>query len=179
MQTRKMLSRAALVVLPLAALGAVAWTPADHGSRIAGTISSQFSSMQTQEVGDVPGHTIALARSQGTNRNTGPTEFMDGADIVNIETNDLVQGNGTHQGYVTFSRDGQSTISSWSGKVTTVLGPDQRLATTIEGTWTTIGGTGRYAGAKGRGTYRGHMLSEKEVSVDWAGELSGVKVAAR
>lgn len=179
MQTRTLLSRATLALLPLAALGALAWTPADHGSRIAGTFSAQFTGMQTQEVGDAPGHAIALARSQGTNRNTGPTDFMDGAEIVNVETNDLVQGNGTHQGYITFSQGGETTISRWSGKVTTVLGPDQRPATTVEGSWTTIAGTGRYAAAKGSGRYKGRMLSEKEISVDWSGELSGVKVAAR
>jgi hypothetical protein len=47
------------------------------------------------------------------------------------------------------------------GKVTT--------ATTLEGTWAFCGGTGKFAGITGQGTYRGRMPSASEVEMSWEG----------
>jgi hypothetical protein len=95
---------------------------------------------------------------------------MDGAEVRSVELADLVQGNGSHQGYITFSQNGEEHVSKWSGKVTTVLGPDKKPRTTFEGTWTKV------KGPPGSGTYRGQMTAPNAYSVEWAGE---VEYAAR
>ena len=121
MQTRSLLTRMALGLVPAVGLGAVAWTPALDRDTVSGTFTGTFASRNAHEVADAPGHIVGVALSQGTNRSTGPTEYMPGASVVNLETHDLVRGNGPHQGYVTFSLGPDTAISKWSGKVTTVL----------------------------------------------------------
>lgn len=179
MQTRSLFPRLALAVLPVAALGAIAWMPAADRDNVSGTFTATYASRQAHEVGDAPAHVIGVALAQGTNRSTGSTEYMAGGSVVNVETHDLTRGNGSHQGYSTFALGSDTTISKWSGKVTTVLGADQRPATTFEGTWTKSRGTGRYAAASGHGTYQGRMTSDKGYIIEWAGRMSGVKVVAR
>ncbi|MBA3316945.1 MAG: hypothetical protein H0T50_02500 [Gemmatimonadales bacterium] len=179
MQTRSLFPRLALAVLPVAAVGAIAWTPADHRDAVSGTFTATYASREVHEVGDAPGHVIGAALARGTNRSTGSTEYMPGASVVNVETHDLIRGNGPHQGYSTFALGPDTTVSKWNGKVTTVLGADQRPITTFEGTWTKSSGTGRYAGASGHGSYKGRMTSDKEYLIQWTGEMSGVKVAGR
>lgn len=179
MQTRSLFPRLALAILPVAVLGAIAWTPAEDRETLSGTFTATFASRQAHQVGDAPGHVIGVALAQGTNRSTGPTEYMGGGSVVNVETHDLVRGNGTHQGYSTFALGSDTTISKWSGEVTTVLGADQRPVTTFEGTWTKSRGTGRYVASHGHGTYKGRMTSNKDYIIEWAGEMSGIKVAAR
>jgi hypothetical protein len=50
------------------------------------------------------------------------------------------------------------------GKVTTA-----GSETTLEGTWAFCGGTGKFAGITGQGTYRGRMPSASEVEMSWEG----------
>jgi len=177
MPNRRAVPQAVLVAIPLAAL--LAWSPQEAKSRIAGTFTATIASHQDLPVTDAPMHALALVESRGTNRSTGDTEYMAQGEIVNREISDLTQGTGPHQGYITFVQGADTTISRWSGKVTTVLDADHKPSTTMAGTWTVIAGTGRYRRATGSGTYRGRMLSEQEVSVDWHGELAGAKVAGK
>ena len=176
MTARSTLPRLALLALPLAV--GLAWSPAPAGSRIAGSFTATVAAEHAIPVPDAPMHSLNLVASRGTNRSTGATAYMDGGSVSNAETSDLAQGNGPHQGYITFTSGTDTTISHWSGKVTTVLGADKQPVTTFEGTWTMASGTGRFRGATGGGTYKGRMLSAKESAVDYTGALSGIKVAA-
>ncbi len=173
------LARARLVPLGVAVAAVLAWTSAGGGSRIAGSYSGTITSQQGLPIPDAPGHVVTLVSWTGTNRSTGPTEYMSGAHITNIESGDLTQGNGIHQGYVTFANQSDTVISRWSGKVTTVLGADQRPITTFEGTWTKVAGTGRFRGASGHGSYNGHLVSPTESAVEWRGELDNIKLAGQ
>jgi hypothetical protein len=120
-----------------------------------------------------PAEPVLLAnKAVGTNRNSGPTPFMDGGQVTSIEIADLTQGNGPHQGYIIFSHGADSTVTRWSGKITTTLSADTKPVTTFEGTWTDIKGTGRYQGISGTGKYKGRMVSPTEYVFDWDGSMS-------
>ena len=104
------------------------------------------------EVGDVPGHVVGVVEFKGL------TFFADGeiATHTNPATFDLTDGSGPHQGYVVHHfDDGSTSIERYEGEAR--LSADGKR-TVIEGTFECIGGTGRFAGLKGEGTYRGERL---------------------
>jgi hypothetical protein len=106
----------------------------------------------TVEVGDVPGHIVGVVEFKGL------TFFADGeiATHANPATFDLTNGSGPHQGYVVhYFDDGSTSIERYQGEAR--LSADSRR-TTVSGTFQCIGGTGRFAGLKGEGTYRGERL---------------------
>ena len=78
---------------------------------------------------------------------------------------DLVSGNGTQTGYyVNTHPEGDIDHGTFAAKITT-SGSD----VTLEGTWKSTGGTGRFAKVTGSGTYKGVMVSPTEVKTDWKG----------
>jgi hypothetical protein len=104
------------------------------------------------EVGDVPGHVVGVVEFKGL------TFFADGeiATHSNPATFDLTNGSGPHQGYVIhYFDDGSTSIERYEGEAK--LSTDGKR-TTVEGTFQCVGGTGRFAGLKGQGTYRGERL---------------------
>jgi hypothetical protein len=158
-------------VLPAAMLlGAM---PGDSQvARVSGKLTMKYSQQHPIPLADAAGPVLLANEAKGTNTNTGSTDYMNGAAIRTIEIADLTQGNGSHQGYITFSKDGDTAVDRWNGRVTTTLSPDKQPITTFEGTWTKLGGTGRYDGVSGKGRYRGRMLSPTEYAIEWDGELS-------
>jgi hypothetical protein len=139
--------------------------------KIAGSFWLTYSKQEVIPVGDADGHILVLAEARGPNHSTGRDLYMDGAETSNREIADLVQGSGTHSGYVTFAKNSDSTVTKWSGQVQTVLSPEGKPVTTFAGTWIKVKGTGRYEGVTGGGTYKGHVISPTEYSVDWEGEI--------
>jgi hypothetical protein len=106
----------------------------------------------TVEVGDVPGHVVGVVEFRGL------SFFADGevATHVNPATFDLTNGSGPHQGYVVHHfDDGSTSIERYQGAAR--LSTDGKR-TVVEGTFECVGGTGRFAGLKGEGTYRGERL---------------------
>ena len=164
--------------LPLAAAAVLGWSgPAP--SKIAGTVEAKYAEQHPLPVPDAAGHALVLGRAVGVNRSTGQTPYLEKGEVTNLDFGDLTQGNGPHQGYITFSQGADSMISKWSGKVTTTLSPDKAPITTFEGTWTKVKGAGRYGGAAAKGTYKGHFTSQTEYTVEWSGEISGERLAGR
>jgi hypothetical protein len=167
-----MLKGAITLALPLAAGAAAVCSPRETPSRVAGTFIAQYTEQHPLNVPDAAGHTLLLVRADGRNRSTGPTPYMEGAAGVNLEMADLTQGNGSDHGYLLLSRDADSVMSKWSGKVTTTLSSNQTPSTTFDGTWTAVKSTGRYHGVAGHGTYKGQFTSRTSYAVEWQGELS-------
>jgi hypothetical protein len=169
---RSKLLRGALVgVIPVAMLMAALPTHTQV-VRVSGRFTMKYSQQHPLPTGDQAAPLLLANEAKGTNASTGPTEYMDGAAITIVETADLTQGNGPHQGYVTFSQRGETSLNRFSGRVTTVLSPEKQPITTFEGTWSKIGGTGRYQGVTGQGKYKGRMLSATEFAVEWHGDLN-------
>jgi hypothetical protein len=165
--------------LPLAAVALLGWSAGPAASKIAGTFQVKYAEQHPLPVPNAEGHALVLGRAQGVNRSTGATTYMDRGKVTNFEFADLTQGNGPQQGYISMSQGADTVISKWSGKVSTSLAPDKTPITTFAGTWTKAKGTGRYADANGKGTYKGHFTSQTEYTVEWSGEISGERLAER
>ncbi|HLT01004.1 MAG TPA: hypothetical protein VK001_02450 [Geminicoccaceae bacterium] len=155
------LSLAACVILP--AVGQAQ----DLGTsrRVQGTAA-----VTSVEVGDVPGHVVGVVQFKGLT-------FFEGGEIAphaNPATFDLTNGSGTHQGYVIhYFDDGSTSIERYEGEAR--LSADGKR-TVVEGTFACVGGTGRFAGLQGEGTYRGERVGALEtgdyVYVDTTGSCT-------
>jgi hypothetical protein len=80
------------------------------------------------------------------------------------------------KGYFANERtDGDRDCGTFEGKVITTA----QGQTTLEGTWQTTSGTGKFAGVKAGGTYKGRMTSPTEIEMTWEGhyELAASKAA--
>jgi hypothetical protein len=102
--------------------------------------------------------------------NTGKQEFMDGAQVINMSTSDLIKGTGTHQGYVKVVKGEDSIFAKWQGKITTSFSDEGLPHTSFEGTYSYLSGTGQYEGIQGAGTYKGKFLSKTILTTEWEGE---------
>jgi hypothetical protein len=116
-------------------------------------------SVQTQEVGDVDGHLLGLARQSGL------ALFPDGSvgTTYLTSTNDYIKGAGTNLAYynVTF-KDGSVL---WYKAIGTAK-PDGTTTNFPEGPVSVLGGKGRFEGAKGDGTWTGTRLTPLATGAD-------------
>ena len=170
----------------LAALGLPALTAATLGSdsvrerlQVSGVFSMKAVQQQTLPVASPAEPVLLLTLSSGTNRSTGQSAYMDGAEVIDRQIADLTQGNGPHQGYITEIHGADTTVTRYQGKVVTTLGADQKPITRFEGTWSKLEGTGQYEGVTGAGSYKGRMISQTEYTVEWNGEISTPRTASR
>jgi hypothetical protein len=154
-------------------------TPQPSGEQIAGIFSLKIGQQHVLPVAGQAGPVLLLTESQGTNRSTGPTRYMEGAQVISRELADLTQGNGAHQGYITEILGADTTVSRYQGKVVTILGADQKPQTSFEGTWSKVSGTGKYQGVSGAGRYKGRMTSQTEYTVEYTGEIVTPRTASR
>ena len=72
----------------------------------------------------------------------------------------MIQGSGPHQGYVITSQNGNVAVRQYSGKLTTVLGPDNQPATSFKGTWSSV------KGPAGHGSYQGRITGPDTYTVE-------------
>jgi hypothetical protein len=107
-------------------------------------------SVQSQDVGDIDGHTMSLARASGL------ASLPDGSVATDnfTATTDYVKGTGPFflHGIITFS-DGSALFYQSNGSVTV-----EGAKTDNKGTITILGGRGRFQGAKGDGSFAGQRL---------------------
>jgi hypothetical protein len=122
------------------------------------------------KVGDAAGHVVGVVEFRGL------TFFASGAIAthVNSATFDLVNGSGSHEGYVVhYFDDGSTSVERYRGAAR-VAGDGKR--TTIEGEFECVGGTGHFEGLKGEGRYRGERLGSlaagSYVYVDFEGHCT-------
>ena len=147
--------------------------------QVSGVFTMKVAQQQVLQ-GATPGDPVLLlTQSSGINRSTGTSTYMDGAQAISREIADLTQGTGRHQGYITETLGGDTTVTRWQGKVTTTMGPDQKPITRFEGTWSKLTGTGQYDGVTGAGGYRGRMTSPTNYTVEWSGEISTPQTVSR
>jgi hypothetical protein len=179
MSSSRVVSALAALAVPVLTAATLA-SPA-HWDRIgiSGVFSMKVGEQHALPVADQAGPVLLLTRSSGTSRSTGPTKFMDGAQVHNREIADLTQGSGPHQGYITEIKGADTTVTSYRGKVVTTLGPDQKPRTSFEGTWSKVSGTGKYQGVSGSGRYEGRMLSPTEYTIEYSGEIVTRRTASR
>lgn len=141
---------------------------------VAGRSVGHTQKAEMMEVGDVPGHFMGVSQFHGLSFYTkGPDN---GEIIPRMGTTifDVVKGKGTYTGHeVKTFRDGSTLFIKFGGTQTPI---DEGKKTALEGTWEVAGGTGRYAGAKGSGTYKGERIGDFKTGadnyIDWTGTLT-------
>ena len=109
-------------------------------------IVTQITKIHVIKVGDVEGHIIAISQRRGL-------RFSDEGEVgsyVNWVRSDTIKGKGTHVGYnrITYE-DGSTTVAKFEG----TSAPLEGRRYTGKGTFTYIGGSGRFEGIKGSGSY--------------------------
>lgn len=110
------------------------------------------SKVEVMQVGDVPSHVVGIADASGLS-------FNDSGEVANYSGKiffDLTNGTGPHQSYTVLTFEDKSTLISLNKGMTTAR-PDG--TSTFEGTFTYIGGTGRFSGVKGGGSYTGKRMA--------------------
>jgi hypothetical protein len=143
MMTRHSLYLSASLVVALLSLGAAA--KADETLKYRAVMHGI--SVQPQEVGDVEGHALTLVRFSGI------TEFPDGTTGTGyfVGFADYTKGAGKGFTYTNLTLEDGSVLWFTQDQKTSVSG----TKSIFEGTVTVIGGKGRFAGAKGDGTFTG------------------------
>jgi hypothetical protein len=126
------------------------------------------------EVGDVPGHFVGVSQSPGLTIYTKGPENGNIVPRMWIATFDFVKGKGTFTGYeVKTFNDGSLLFVRGSGTQTPIDGGKKAA---FEGTWEVAGGTGRFAGAKGTGTFKGERIGDLKTGgdsyTDWTGTIT-------
>jgi len=110
------------------------------------------SKVEVMQIGDAPSHVVGIADASGLS-------FQDSGEVANYSGKiffDLTDGTGPHQAYAVVTFEDKSTLISLNKGVTTAH-PDG--TSTFEGTFTYIGGTGRFSGVKGGGSYTGKRMA--------------------
>lgn len=69
---------------------------------------------------------------------------------------DVVNGKGTTIGYTEVTFQDEATLLHMASGTITSVGGGKKAA--FEGTWEYTGGAGRFAGTKGKGTYKGERI---------------------
>lgn len=142
-------------------------------TEMSGSFSGKARVQSAVSLSDIPGHQIQVAEITGSQRSTD--QNWNHAGLTYWGVADLVNGNGTQRGYYVNERaDGDRDCGSFEGRVTTALGQ-----TTLQGTWQTVTGTGKFTDVKAGGTYQGRMTSPTEIEMTWEGhyELAASKAA--
>ena len=140
---------------------------------LSGSFSGKASSQTIAYVNDVPNHELHLNEISGEQKSTD--NHWNNAAITYWSTVDLVAGNGSQRGYfLNVHEDGDSDNGSFEGKVTTTP-----QGVTLEGSWKYAGGTGKFKGLTGGGTYKGRLTSPTQVEMTWDGAYQLASQAAR
>ena len=139
--------------------------------KVAGKQTQAYTRQERKDVGDVEGHMLSLIEAEGINISTGETEFMNGAQVINIVTSDLVNFNGTIHGYSITLKKGDKAVGKFDGKIITTISADGTPVAVIDDVHLTyISGTGQFLNIHGTATARGKYISKNIYNVEWEGE---------
>ena len=140
---------------------------------ITGVFSGTFTSRAFLSSRDQPNHELSMAEIDGVQRSSDP-DWND-ARMTFWGTRDVQSGLGTERGYFVNEHPGGDRC--WGSLEGTVVQTETSL--TAEGTFRFTGGSGKFHGITGQGTYRGRMTSPVTVETEWTGtyQVAGTKTA--
>jgi hypothetical protein len=128
---------------------------------------------EVMEVGDVPGHVVGVVQQPGLTFYTKGPASGQTASRMSTTYFDTVNGKGTFSGYtVNTFPDGSTLIYKTSGTLTLIDGGNKVVN---EGPWEIVGGTGRYAGTKGKGTFKGERVGLPKTGGDSYADFAGTQ----
>jgi hypothetical protein len=130
---------------------------------ITGSFSGRSASQSTVSLHDTSNHDLSLMEVRGVQKSQD--QKWNNARITYWGTADLIAGSGPQRGYfVNEHADGDRDFGTFEGRIQT-----SGQQATMEGNWTFTGGTGKYQGLTGGGTYKGRLTSPVEVENNWDG----------
>ena len=142
---------------------------------ISGPFSGKVKVQTALAVSDQPKHELNVAEIGGTQKSAD--ENWNNAAINYWGTMDVLGGKGSQRGYFVndHGKDGRSW-GAFEGKVAT-----NGAEFTIEGTYQFTGGSGKFKGLAGNGTFKTKMNSPRDVEATWMGkyELATAQAQAR
>jgi len=138
--------------------------------KVSGKQTLSYTRQERANVGDVEGHMLSLIEAEGVNVSTGKTKYMDGGQVINFVTSDLINFNGPILGYSITKTKDDSAFGKIEGKITTKLSAEGAPVATIEAKLTWIKGTGQFKNIQGVATAKGIYISKNIYTVDWEGE---------
>jgi hypothetical protein len=124
-------------------------------------------SFQSQDVGDVKGHSLSVYQLPGI------AFFPDGStgSTLVVGTSDVTNGSGTLNGYSTLNfTDGSAIFMKYTGTIKV-----DGTKVPRRGTFTVIGGKGRYEGAKGDGTWEGDGTQVGPATISYIDNVINIK----
>lgn len=139
--------------------------------KVAGKQTLAYTRQERINVGDIEGHILSLIEAEGVNVSTGETDYMNGGQVINVVTSDLVNFSGPIQGYSITKKKDDSAYGKFEGKITTTLSADGTPVAVIEVaklTW--VRGTGLFRNIQGGATAKGRYISKNIYLVEWEGE---------
>ena len=140
---------------------------------VAGRIVIHTQKIESIEVGDVPGHSLGVIQQTGVSFITKGPESGEIASRTGTAIFDVVKGTGTVVGYaVQTFKDGSTLAYKTSGTVTS---QDGGKKTVMEGSYEYTGGTGKFAGVKGKGTHKGERIGSPKTGGDSYADFSGTE----
>jgi hypothetical protein len=126
---------------------------------------------ETMEVGDVPGHVVGISETTGlifVTKGPGSGEI---GTRKSTSYFDIVKGKGSLTGYFIYTfPDGSTMFTKAIGTFTPV---DGGKSSASEGTYEVTGGTGKFAGMKGKGTFKGERVGARETGGDGYVDATG------
>jgi hypothetical protein len=161
-----------LLVVVLWLLGALLQIQEAYAAGKKVSITGKLDAIQSRVVmapGDNPQHEVTLTSRRDVWQSADP-------DWNNIQTHhviyaDVTDGTGTTRGNVVQVRpNGDKTFTAFEGMVKTVTKPDGSRAVMTEGKWWLTGGTGKFTGITGGGTYKGTPGAAPAVEYEVEGE---------
>jgi hypothetical protein len=159
-----MLGKTVLVFLGAVALAASAAAQ----TKTSGTAQCKADPPAPVEIGDKPGHLFAVGKGSCTwsNFEIAGVPYKDGISVSADEINgDKSTSNGYHTATLA---NGDKTTAHFHGTATMKDGKFQSGG----GTWTFSSGTGKCAGIKGKGTFKGTPNADGTVTYTVEGEYS-------
>jgi len=111
------------------------------------------------EVGDRPGHMMMLMKAACVWTTPIEMEGVKAKSYVAVITADAMGEKSQDRGYVTLTMENGDKAFVRINAGTSVAGKDGKPVSG-EGTWTYAGGTGKFKGLKGKGTYQSKAVAD-------------------
>jgi len=139
------------------------------GKKVSGTGKVVAVRSQTRTVpGDVPNHEITTTTRLDVFASDDPD--WNGVPASFVAYADLIAGTGPHWGYLVVTHPGgDQTYHAYEGVGKRIVNPDGSWEANLEGRTWLIGGTGRFRGITGSGTYKG-KATPAGVTYEWEAE---------
>lgn len=137
---------------------------AQEKTKIAGKIFAVNTKYEVIKLDDVEGHTLIQHQWKGIDVVTDFQVFLSGYS-------DYIKGNGIHQVYSKLvDPEGDLYYTKAEGKTTTILSPEGKPVTSIDGKFSFIRGAGKFENIQGSGTYKGKIIGPGILTYEWEAE---------